>query len=61
VKWVVCQGLTDRQIAERMCRSVKTVGHHLSSAYQKARVIFDLPHADRHTLTAFLAPYYALK
>ena len=60
VQLVVCEGLTDPQIAERTCRSVKTVGHHLSSAYRKARATFGLSRADRHTLTALLATYYAL-
>lgn len=60
VRLVVCEGLTDAQIAERTCRSVKTVGHHLSSAYGKARGFFGLSRADRYTLTARLATYYAL-
>ena len=58
VRLVVCEGLTDAEIAERTCRSVKTVGHHLSSAYQKARAFFGLQRADRHTLTSLLAAYY---
>lgn len=61
VRWVVCHGLTDAEVAERTCRSVKTVGHHLSSAYQKAREMFGLARADRHTLMALLGPYYALR
>jgi len=61
VRLVVCQGLTDAEIAERTYRSAKTVGHHLSSAYQKARAFFGLSRADRHTLTALLATYYALE
>ncbi|HEY73856.1 MAG: hypothetical protein DRJ03_12700 [Chloroflexi bacterium] len=60
VQLIVCEGLTDNQIAERTCRSVKTVGHHLSSAYRKARVTFELRHADRHTLTSLLSTYYTL-
>jgi len=58
VRLVVCEGLTDAEIGERTCRSTKTVGHHLSSAYQKARATFGLTRADRHTLTALLAAYY---
>ena len=60
VQLVVCEGLTDAQIAGRTCRSVKTVGHHLSSAYRKARATFELHRADRHTLTSLLSAYYAL-
>jgi len=60
VRLVVCEGLTDAQIGERTYRSAKTVGHHLSSAYQKARACFGLNHADRHTLTALLSTYYVL-
>jgi len=60
VRLVVCEGLTDAEVAECTCRSVKTVGHHLSSAYQKARETFGLSRADRHTLTALLSTYYAL-
>jgi DNA-directed RNA polymerase specialized sigma24 family protein len=61
VQLVVCDGLTDAEIAELTCRSVKTVGHHLSSSYQKARAYFGLARADRHTLTSLLATYYILE
>lgn len=60
VRLVVCEGLTYAEVAERTSRSVKTVGHHLSSSYQKARATFGLARADRHTLTALLATFYAL-
>jgi len=60
VQLAVCEGLTDAEIGEQTCRSPKTVGHHLSSAYQKARATFGLNRADRHTLMALLAPYYTL-
>ncbi|MEA3340317.1 MAG: CRISPR-associated ring nuclease [Chloroflexota bacterium] len=60
VKLVVFEGLTDTQIADRTCRSAKTVGHHLSSAYRKARATFELRRADRHTLTSLLSIYYTL-
>ena len=60
VRLVVCEGLTDAEIAARSGRSVKTVGHHLSSAYEKARAYFGLVGAGRHTLTSLLAVYYAL-
>ena len=59
VRLVVCEGLTDAEVAERTCRSPKTVGHHLSRAYRKARAFFGLSRADRHTLTARLAAHYA--
>jgi CRISPR-associated protein Csx14 len=61
VQLVVHDGLTDAEIAELTCRSVKTVGHHLSSTYQKARAYFGLARADRHTLTSLLATYYILE
>jgi len=60
VRLVVCDGLTDAEIAARTHHSVKTVGHQLSAAYRKAREFFDLGRADRHTLMALLATYYAL-
>lgn len=58
VRPVVCEGLTDVEIAGRIHRSPKTVGHHLSSAYAKARAFFGLSRADRHTLTSLLSTYY---
>lgn len=60
VRLAVCEGLTDGEIAGRTFRSPRTVGHHLSSAYHKARAHFGLSRADRHTLTALLLPYYTL-
>jgi CRISPR-associated protein Csx14 len=60
VRWVVCRGLTDAEIAEKTHRSPKTVGHHLSSAYAKARAFFGLNRADRYTLTSLLASYYMI-
>ena len=61
VQAVVCDGLTDAEIAERTYRSSRTVGHQLSSAYAKARAFFGLNRADRHTLTSLLTSYYVLK
>lgn len=61
VELMVREGLTDAEIADRTCRSVKTVGHHLSSAYQKARAFFGLHRADRHALTSLLAAYYWMR
>lgn len=61
VRLAVCEGLTDRQIAIRLGRSPKTVGHQLSAAYGKAIAHFGVESANRHTLTALLATYYALE
>jgi CRISPR-associated protein Csx14 len=61
VRLVVCDGLTDAQIGEATHRSPKTVGHHLSSAYAKARAFFGLTQADRHTLTSLLTSYYMVE
>ena len=61
VQLVVCEGLTDGETADRICRSVRTVGHHLSSVYRKARSHFGLSRADRHTLTSLLGIYYTLE
>jgi len=61
VRLVVREGLTDAEVAERTCRSPRTVGHHLSSAYAKARAYFGLSCADRHTLMALLVTYYAFE
>lgn len=55
---VVREGLTNRQIGQRLCRSPRTVGHQLSSAYGKLREFYGLSAADRHTLTAVLAVYF---
>jgi CRISPR-associated protein Csx14 len=59
VALVVREGLTDAQIGARTYRSPKTVGHHLSAAYRKARETFGLTEVDRHTLTSLLATYFA--
>jgi CRISPR-associated protein Csx14 len=61
VRLVVCEGLPDRQIASRLGRSPKTVGHQLSAAYGKAVAHFAIEGANRHALTALLATYYALE
>jgi CRISPR-associated protein Csx14 len=61
VRLMVRRGLTNAEIAERTYRSPKTVEHHLSSAYAKARSFFGLMRADRHTLTSLLAPLYLLE
>jgi CRISPR-associated protein Csx14 len=61
VRLAVCEGLTDRQIALRLGRSPKTVGHQLSAAYAKAVAHFGIDGANRHTLTTLLATYYALE
>lgn len=61
VRLMVCEGLTDRQIAVRLGRSPKTVGHQLSAAYGKATAHFGIDGANRHMLTTLLATYYALE
>jgi DNA-binding NarL/FixJ family response regulator len=61
VESVVREGLTNAEIGARTYRSPKTVEHHLSSAYAKARSFFGLARADRHTLTSLLAPLYVLE
>jgi len=55
---VVREGLTNQQIGERLCRSHRTVGNQLSAAYAKLKDFYELPEADRHTLTSVLAMYY---
>lgn len=57
---VVClvrEGLRDRDIAERLCKSERTVAHQLSAAYDKARTYFGVEDAGRHTLIALLGDY----
>lgn len=61
VRLAVKEGLSDAQIAARLGRSRKTVGHQLSSAYAKASEHFSIQGANRHVLTALLATYYALE
>lgn len=61
VELMVCEGLTDRQIAARLGRSVRTVGHQLSSAYGKACEHFGLDRANRHTLMMLLTSYFAFE
>lgn len=60
VELLVREGLTDAQLAARLGRSSKTVGHQLSAAYSKACAHFGLERADRHTLATLLAVYFAL-
>jgi len=60
VRILVEEGLTNAEIGERTYRSAKTVEHHLSSVYAKARSFFGLAWADRHTLTSLLAPLFLL-
>lgn len=61
VRLVVCEGLTDRQVAERLGRSVRTVGHQLSSAYGKASEHFGVERMNRHVLMRLLTTYYTLE
>jgi CRISPR-associated protein Csx14 len=61
VTLMVRQGLTNAEIGQRTYRSPRTVEHHLSSAYAKARAFFGLSRADRHTLISLLAPLLALE
>ncbi len=61
VKLLVREGLTDEQIAERLSLSPKTVGHHLSSAYAKARARWQLEQVGRHQLAALLKLYFVLE
>jgi len=35
---LLCEGLKNSQIAERLCRSVRTVDHHLAAAFAKLGV-----------------------
>lgn len=51
------EGLSDEQIAARLHLSRKTVGHHLSSIYAKARETFATERMNRQLLAGWLAPY----
>ena len=35
---MLCEGLKNSEIAERMCRSVRTIDHHLESVFGKLNV-----------------------
>ena len=61
VKLLAREGLTDEQIAERLSLSPKTVGHHLSSTYAKARAHWQLEEVGRHQLIALLQLYFVLE
>ncbi len=61
VELVVCEGLSDRQVAARLGRSVRTVGHQLSSAYDKAHAHFGVDGVNRHTLMVLLTSYFAFE
>jgi DNA-binding CsgD family transcriptional regulator len=61
VQELVTRGGTNADIAKRINRSARTVGHQLSSAFRKAKSFLDLPfnaHIDRATLVSLLAPHF---
>lgn len=61
VELMVCESLTDAEIAARTYRTRKTVGHQLASAYQKAREHFGIEPMDRRVLARLLTVYFELK
>ncbi len=52
-------GLSDRQMAEELSVSPRTVEQHLRSAYRKAAAHWDLADVDRTQLTALLNLYFS--
>lgn len=60
VQELVARGGTNADIARRIDRSVRTVGHQLSSVFRKTKSFLGLPvdtKIDRTTLVSLLAPY----
>ena len=61
VACLVRDGLKDRDIAARLCKSERTVAHQLSAAYDKARAYFGLEDVGRQTLIVLLGDYFKHK
>jgi len=61
VRELVLHGGTNHEIASRLRKSPRTVGHQLSSVFRKLRGFLDFPAVgsiDRTALVALLAPYF---
>ncbi len=59
VELLVTKGLSDKQLAQKLGRSTKTVSNQLAAAYDKFSARFRGVRADRNVLIAELAPLLA--
>ena len=55
---LVKEGIKDRDLAQRLHMSEKTVSNHLNHIYQKAAEFWGLDRVQRAQLVALLSPYY---
>lgn len=61
VAFLVREMLSDEEIAQRLCKSKRTVEQQLRSAYRKARDYYQVAEVGRVHLTALLKIYYTLQ
>ena len=61
VELLVREGLTDEDLAARVCLSPRTVEHHLRAAYSKAAAHWEFQSVNRTQLVTLLHLFFALR